>query len=222
MRKTSKKLLMLLGMMTVLGMTACGKTTAQEEQDNTVVEDTQTEGSQTEDLGNEENVEGEAQTEETQVVEPQIDDAQQAELESIQAAVAEAYGEDYLPNMDVDTTTLQESYGLSGDLYDAIVAQIPMISFNVDTFVAVHPTEGNKDAVVEALTAYREKLINDSVQYPVNLPKIQASVVHEAGDYVFFVMLGSVDDMIEDEDERLQLFTEQNQIAIDTIDSVTK
>ena len=75
----------------------------------------------------------------------------------------------------------------------------------------------------KALDAYRETLVNDTMQYPMNISKIQSSQVYVVGDYVFFIMLGQIpDEMLEqgDESEMLKASQEQNQIAIDAINRV--
>ena len=46
----------------------------------------------------------------------------------------------------------------------------------------------NKNNKEKALTSYRDYLINDSLQYPMNVPKVNASSVLREGDYVFFVI----------------------------------
>lgn len=67
------------------------------------------------------------------------------------------------------------------------------------------------------------------MQYPMNLPKIQASQVISHGDYTFFVMLSfmedpsgdgevtSSDDAAAAEEEALKKAQQDNQTAIDII-----
>ena len=71
----------------------------------------------------------------------------------------------------------------------------------------------------KALTEYREYLLNDTMQYPMNVSKIQASQVIRHGDYVFFVMLGGPDDdaMEKGDEAALKSAEENNQIAVDII-----
>lgn len=141
----------------------------------------------------------------------------QGSLDSIRDAVAAAYGENYIPNMPFDETAVKETFGVDPSWYDGIVAEGPMISTHVDTFIAIHPTEGNLDNVKKALTDYKDYLVNESMQYPMNMEKVKAAEVTVIGDNIYFIMLGLVDDTIEDEAKRLEAFTEQNKIAIDAI-----
>lgn len=141
----------------------------------------------------------------------------QGSLEKIRDAVAAAYGENYIPSMPFDETTIKELYGVDKTWYDAIVAEGPLMSTHVDTFMAIHPTEGNLENVKKALTNYKDFLVNDSLQYPMNMEKVKAATVTVIGDNVYFIMLGMIDDTIEDEAKRLEEFTAQNQIAVDVI-----
>ena len=99
-----------------------------------------------------------------------------------------------------------------------------MISTFVETFIGAKAKEGKGDEVETALNAYRDRLVNDTMQYPMNIAKIQASQVIRHGDYVFFVMLGAPTDaaMEEGDEAALKSASENNQIAIDIIDGYFK
>lgn len=228
MKKSKKKYLFVLAVIAVLGLTACGNKNenGNEDNNNSVVTETP-DNNEAVDGGQEEgtdDVTPEGTPEETpddsNAGNAVINEEQQEVLNGIHTAVKEAYGENYIPSQAFDEITLQEVYGLSSDMYDAIIAEGPMISMHVDTFIAVHPTEGNFDNVVAALEGYRKVLVEDTMQYPMNQIKIQASKVETVGDYVFFIMLGYGDDTLENEDEILASFEEQNNIAIDAIKNV--
>lgn len=142
-------------------------------------------------------------------------------LEEIQTSVKEAYGEDYIPSVDYDKSTIEEQFGVKEAWYDDIIAQGPMISTHVDTFIAVKAKPENKEDVKTALGAYRDSLIKDTMQYPINQIKIQASRVESYGNYVFFLMLGVIPTDAEEqkEDIVLKAFEEQNQKSVDAIES---
>lgn len=227
MKKSKKKYLFVLAVIAVLGLTACSNNEkGSEDNNNPVVTDTPddngvVDGGQEE--GNDDvspEVTPDETPEDSNTGNAVINEEQQEVLNGIHTAVKEAYGENYIPSQAFDEITLKEVYGLSSDMYDAIIAEGPMISMHVDTFIAVHPTEGNFDNVVAALEGYRDVLVEDTMQYPMNQIKIQASKVETIGDYVFFIMLGYGDDTLENEDEILASFEEQNDIAIDAIKNV--
>lgn len=50
-----------------------------------------------------------------------------------------------------------------------------MISTFVETFIGVQAKDGKGDDVEAALNAYRDRLVGDTMQYPMNIAKIQAS-----------------------------------------------
>lgn len=143
----------------------------------------------------------------------------EVDLTEVHQAVKEACGENYIPSMAYDEEMLANTFGLEADLYDSYIAEGPMITVQVEQFVAVKAKEGKGDQVAEKLNAYRDNLLNNSMQYPMNLPKIEASQVVQEGDYVFFVMLGSPTMEAEEQGEEaaLESAKEANQAVVDTI-----
>ena len=146
------------------------------------------------------------------------------ELTSIRDAVAAQYGDNYAPSMQYDKETIENLFGVAPELYDYAIAEGPMISAHVDTFAAFHATEGNADAIEEALNNYRDILVNDTFQYPMNVLKIQASKVYKNGDYVFFIMLGFIEDQssITEDEQFIEEYAKLNQLAVDAIESILK
>lgn len=163
--------------------------------------------------GNKENTNGAAQE--------QVKDINMTELHQ---KVKEAYGEDYIPNMSLDETYIKDILGLTTDMYEEIIAEMPTVSVHIDTFVAVKAKEGQADAVEAALNAYRDAQINDSMMYPANAVKIQGSQVVRHGDYVFFVCLGTISMEIQEQGDEAMLTEAKalTQKAVDVIDSYFK
>lgn len=143
-----------------------------------------------------------------------------SELDDILSAVKKAYGDNYKPQTSLSKEELSEIVGLKSNLYDAAIAEVPMLTFNVDTFIAVHPVAGKKNEVEKALTKYKKYLEEDAHQYPMNMPKVKASKVVTIGDYVFFIMLGKSNDTEEIEGKLLSFYHKQNAIAIEAIKKV--
>lgn len=144
----------------------------------------------------------------------------EVEISEVADAVKKAYGEEYVPDTDVDSELLESVYGLTDDLYEDYIAQIPVISVNIDTFIAVKCKEGKQQDVVDALTKYQDDIKNDALQYPTNSVKIQASRIIEKEGYVFFVMLGVIPMDVEEQGEEaiLKKAQENNDIAQKVID----
>lgn len=214
-----KKQLMILFMTASLAaasMTGCAssngnETTAQEssaasaESDSEISEETEAPSAEAPDSSQEENAPA-LQADET--------------LTSVLNDIKEAYGDNYVPNSELDAQMLEDIVGLTPDLYDSAVAEMPMINTFVETFIGVKASEGNGDQAEQILNEYRDRLVSDTMQYPMNIAKIQASEVVRHGDYIFFVMLGAPDDaaMEQGDEAALQSAIENNQIAVSAID----
>ena len=141
-----------------------------------------------------------------------------ARLTEVYEAMKEAYGENYLPSMQLDDVMLSEVYGINMDNVESFIAEAPMISAHVDTFIAIKAKEGKADEVEAELNAYRDDQINNAMQYPMNEAKVKASQVVRKDDYVFFVMLGQIPD--ETVSDTAAFAKEQIQIGLDKIEEL--
>lgn len=143
------------------------------------------------------------------------------DLEKVHQAVKDVYGENYIPSAPYDAQALNDMFGISEDLYEESIAEGPMISVHVDTFLAFKAKEGKGAEIEKLLNDYRTTLVEDSMQYPMNISKVEASEVVRHGDYVFFVMLGTASDeaLEKGEEEALKSSQEENKKAVDAIDA---
>lgn len=123
------------------------------------------------------------------------------EMEGLKAAVTESLGENYWPDMALLPDMLEMSFGITSDMYEDYMAEMPMISANVDTLLIVRAKDDKVEAVREALEAYRDTQINDTMQYPMNLGKVQASRIETIGNYVIFAQLGADTEKAAGEDD---------------------
>ena len=146
------------------------------------------------------------------------------EPDAVYEAVKAAYGENYLPNMRLTDEEIEVRYGISGDLYSSAIAEVPMISTQVDELVLVKAKdEAARDTIEEALTAFQNVLKEDTFQYPANQLKIQASQVYVKGDYVCFIMLGVLDNETAqqaDEGKVIEAYKAENEKAVTAIDAL--
>lgn len=124
------------------------------------------------------------------------------EMEAVKTAVTDLLGDNYFPNMPLDPDMLEYSFGITTDMFEDYLAELPMISANVDTLVVVKAAEGQVDAVEAALNSYRNAQVSNTMQYPQNVGKIQASKVERFENYVVFTLLGGdVGDLLDQGDE---------------------
>ena len=141
------------------------------------------------------------------------------EMTALRDAVAEALGENYWPNTAVTPEMLEGTFGITSDLYEDYMGEMPMISTNVDTLLIIKAKSDKVDAVEEALNEYRDNLINNTTQYPMNLGKIQASRIERLGDYVCFVQLGADTTAASESGDEAVITQcqEQNELAIEIL-----
>lgn len=137
-------------------------------------------------------------------------------------AVADEFGDDYIPDMDIPADYLDSTYGVKPEWYDDFFGQMPMINVNVDTFIAVKAKADKVSDVEKALNDYADYYKNDAQKYPKDLAKVDACRVYTKGNYVFFIMLGYPTDEVENMDDAAQVkfYTEQNDRAVKVIDSL--
>lgn len=155
---------------------------------------------------------GSSSAQEEQVKEPALDDIVQA--------VKDTYGENYLPSMDITEEMLSDIYGINTDNIEEFYAQAPMISAHVDTFIAIKAVEGKVEEVEKELQAYLDYMVENSMNYPMNIAKVQTAKVVRHGDYVFYVMLGAYNDNPNaTEEDNVKFSEEQVQMGLDTIAS---
>lgn len=145
--------------------------------------------------------------------------AQESSLMYLRDAVAEALGEDYWPDSVMEPEYVQDLYGLKPDMYEDIFVETPMIGTNVDTLIIVQAKKDRVEDVEKVLNTYREGEINNTMQYPMNIGKVQASRIETIDNYVLFIQLGgsSVDAEEEGEEKVMELSREQNEKALEAI-----
>ena len=147
-------------------------------------------------------------------------------IKKLHKAIAAQYGDDFVVNVALTKEEIKTRYGIAPSWYTDISAEVPMISTNVDTLIiAKSKNAASKKKIKNKLVQYRQSLIDDTMQYPMNVMKIQASKVYVKGDYVFFIMLGFLDaETEESDDEALMLkgYQELNQKAVTAINALFK
>lgn len=108
-------------------------------------------------------------------------------------ALRDVYGDKYYPDTEMTEEQIREELGLDESLYEEVYAEHTDENERPDTFIAVKAKSGKVDEVKEKLTAYKQRLIDEN-SFDANADKLNAAEVYSEGDYVFFVLLGDVDD----------------------------
>lgn len=138
------------------------------------------------------------------------------ETAKILAAISKAYGDNFLPNMEFPQEMIADTYGIKEDTYTEITVQVPMISMHPDTVIIVKAADGKGGDVKAALEDYKTYLIEESMQYPMNAAKVNATKVVENGDFYALLLLGAPDDRDDPTDAEMAEYAEQQvQIGVD-------
>lgn len=125
------------------------------------------------------------------------DTAADSKSKEILNAIKAVYGEDYVPNMEIDSETLNMLLNITSDQYVSYAAEMPMISAHVDTVIIIEAADGQVDAIEEALNAYRQAKVDDTMQYPSNIARINASKVVKKDNFVAFLMVGKINENMD-------------------------
>ncbi len=141
------------------------------------------------------------------------------EMEDLKAAALEAAEGGYWPEMALEPDMLEMSFGITADMYEDYMAEMPMMSAHVDTLLIIRAKDDKVETVREALEAYRDAKVSDTMQYPMNMGKIQASRVETIGNYVMFVQLGGDTTQAEEEGDEavVALCQERNDKVIEAV-----
>ncbi len=141
-------------------------------------------------------------------------------LDEVVAAVKEAYGDKYLPSMELPTEYLSDVMGITMDDVDEFFAEGPMMSAHIDTFVVLKAKEGKADALEAQMNAYLEQQKNDAMCYPNNLIRIQYGQVMNVGGYVVYMVLGGYDDTASDDAAIAKYAEEQAKVGADVVNAL--
>lgn len=135
-------------------------------------------------------------------------------VDSYKNAVKDVYGDDYIPDKEMDEDEIEEKLGLSKDLYDEIWVEGSSLEENPDIFVVVKAKDGKTEEIEQILQQYKMALSEDTM-YEANLDKINAGEVYTNGDYVFFMILGT--NTFEDDTDLAEKFKEETKKGLDAI-----
>ncbi len=136
-------------------------------------------------------------------------------LGSFREALRDVYGEKYYPDTKLSEEEIRTELGMDETLYEEVYAEKTAQKAHPDTFIAVKAKQGKVDEVKEKLTAYKQRLLEDN-DFAASADKINAAEIYSEGDYVFFVLLGDVEDG-ENSEGIAERFGNEIQRGIDAI-----
>ena len=71
-------------------------------------------------------------------------------MSDLKTAVTGILGENYWPQMALDAEMLSSVCGISADMYEDFLAEMPMMSAHIDTMIIIKAKDGQVEAVEEA------------------------------------------------------------------------
>lgn len=134
--------------------------------------------------------------------------------EIVKENIVKAYGDNYLPNMEIPKEDLETQFGITSDMYDEIVAEMPTIGFHPDRLIIVKAKEGKAEDIENAFKNAKNLLTENNTQYPQNLAKINAAKILRNGDYVCFMLLGKPNESGENDESAVQFAEDQVNIGV--------
>ncbi|MCL2087813.1 MAG: DUF4358 domain-containing protein [Oscillospiraceae bacterium] len=142
----------------------------------------------------------------------------QAVLEHIKSA----YGEHYPPSIPMTQEQLLQ-YGLTPDLYDECAHETAAITVYLNKVVVVKAKPEKINEVEAALETFRHDIITNTLQYPMNIEKAQATSVTRKGNYIALILAGeTLQDTELSQSERLNFAVEQNGVGVEAFLEVTE
>ncbi len=138
-------------------------------------------------------------------------------LTSFRDTLSDLYGDLYYPDTEMTEEQIARDVGLDSSLYEEVYAENTAQKAHPDTFIAVRVKDGKADEVRAKLESYKQKLLRDN-DFAANADKVNAAQVFEAGDYVFFVLAGDVEET-EDAKDMGKAFGDVVRRGVDAIRS---
>lgn len=139
------------------------------------------------------------------------------DIKEIHEKVKNELGEDYFPDSEISNEQLKDQMEIDMDNVKEYIAESPMISVNIDMFIAMEAKEGKGEEVEADLNEYKEYMANNAMMYPMNIAKVSAAKVVRHGDYVFFIMLGKYDDRDDATEEEAFIFAKEEVKKVEDI-----
>ena len=121
------------------------------------------------------------------------DNNEEVNLKDIITSVSKELGEHYLPDRQMTMEEAEALFDISKDQVEEMIIEAPTISVHVDMFAAIKAKEDQADAVEEKMIAFMEMMQANTMQYPMNEAKVEASRVVRHGNYIFYILLGKFD-----------------------------
>ncbi|MEG0826046.1 MAG: DUF4358 domain-containing protein [Bacilli bacterium] len=100
--------------------------------------------------------------------------------------------------MAITGENIETTLGLTSDMYDEFVMEMPMMIVNSNTYIIVKPKSGKSDIVKEKINAYMVKLEEQWKSYlPAQYELVKNRKVEKIGDYLVYVVSSNNNKVVE-------------------------
>lgn len=107
----------------------------------------------------------------------------------ISTILAEQNEDDVIPQLELDALMLEESYGITEDMYVSFQGRIPMMTAHCDEYIIIEATDGQVDAIKEAFMLRQEYLANPAnMGYPEHIEFAENYVLESTGNMIVFAI----------------------------------
>ena len=141
-------------------------------------------------------------------------------LKDLSEAVSRAIKEEYWPNEVMEEAEIQKKLGITRDQYDDCYFEYTHLKDNLDQLIIIEYEDDQLGNLEMALEKYRDNLIVEHQEQPINYAKANASRIEVIDDYICMVLLGGDLDHIDNDEERMLICQEQNEKAIDMLERI--
>lgn len=141
-------------------------------------------------------------------------------LKDLSEAVSRAIKEEYWPNEVMEEAEIQKKLGITKDQYDDCYFEYTHLKDNLDQLIIIEYEDNQLGNLEIALEKYRDNLIVEHQDQPINYAKANASRIEVIDEYICLVLLGGNLEHIDNDDERMLICQEQNEKAIDMLERI--
>lgn len=122
--------------------------------------------------------------------------------------------------MDLTQEDIMTILALDEEMVDEAVGQSAMISVNIDLFVAIHAADGHAGDIKAQLETYQKEMVENSMQYPMNMAVLANAKILQKGDEVYYIRFAphTEEYFNMDESAQAEAVTEVNEQAVKIIE----
>lgn len=118
-------------------------------------------------------------------------------IDVITSITSEQTEDDVIPQIELDEIMIEELYGITPDMYEAVEARAPMMSAHCDEYVIIQAVNGQEDAIISAFEERQAYLVNPAnMGYPEHIEYAQNYILEKNANMIVFAIGMSADSVL--------------------------